>query len=242
MLLLALLPLLTATPDDTAAVKPATPPVIKFLTDLGYVSTAGNSSVQTLNVGDRISVKSGQVTISQSFAVVHGRSKGLVVTSLWRAGLRADLAFQPTFGVYASVNYERNVFAGLNSRIGNTVGVTAQLVKSTKDKFSIEGGISLTSQRGIAGKTRDLDFLGGRAASAYSHQLSNRAMVSQVVELLPNFRQSADLRINTESLMTAPLTKQVSVRLSYVVRYDGLPEPGFLSTDRLFTSGIQVSL
>lgn len=226
---------------DTTAVK--TPlPVFKFAGDIGYVSTAGNSSVQTLNLGDRISAKSGMVTLSQSFNLVHGRSKGQVVTSLWRAGLRGDLAFPPTFGIYASINYERNVFAGLRSRIGNTLGVTAQLVRTPRDKLSLEGGLSLTAQRGIAGNGRDLDFLGGRAATAFSHQMGNRASVSQSVELLPNFRQSEDLRINTESLITAPLTKQISVRLSYVIRYDGLPEPGFLGTDRLFTSGIQVSL
>jgi putative salt-induced outer membrane protein YdiY len=187
-------------------------------------------------------VKYGTITLSQNFNVVHGRSKGAVVTSSWRAGVRGDLALQPTFGVYAQVNYERNVFAGLNSRIGNTIGLTAQVVKSARDKLSVEGGISLTAQRGVAGKGRDLDFLGGRAATSFSHQLSNKASLSQVIELLPNFRQSEDLRINTESLITAPITKQVSVRLSFVVRYDGLPEPGFLSTDRLFTSGIQVSL
>lgn len=242
MPLLTLLVLsLAAQPTDTSAIK-RVPPVFKFGADIGYVSTQGNSSVQTLNLGDRITAKTGEVTFSQSFNVVHGRSKGQVTTSLWRAGLRADLAFPPTFGVYGAVSYERNVFSGLRSRIGNTVGVTAQLVKTPRDKFSVEGGMSLNSQRGIAGKGRDLDFLGGRAATNYSHQLSNKASIAQTVEFLPNFRQSEDLRINTESLLVAPFTKQISLRLSYLIRYDGLPEPGFQSTDRLFTSGIQVSL
>ncbi|MEP6590252.1 MAG: DUF481 domain-containing protein [Gemmatimonadota bacterium] len=242
MPLLALLSLsLILLPSDTTVVR-GTPTVFKFGADIGYVSTSGNSSVQTLNLGDRITAKTGAVTFSQQFNVIHGRSKGQVVTSLWRAALRTDIAVQPTFGVYGSVTYERNVFSGLRSRFGNTLGVTAQVVKTPHDKFSVEGGMSLTAQRGIAGKGRDIDFLGGRAATNYSHQLSNKASFSQSVEFLPNFREQEDLRINAESVLVAPFTKQISVRISYLIRYDGLPEPGFQSTDRLFTSGIQVSL
>lgn len=242
MSLIALLPLLlAAASSDTSGARPA-PPLFKFAGDVGYVSTAGNSSVRTLNLGNRLSMKTGDVTLSQSFNVINGRSKGVEVTSLWRAGLRGDVAVEPTIGVYASIAFERNVFAGLRSRVANTLGLTAHLVKTPRDRFSVEGGMSLTSQRGVAGKGRDLDFLGGRAATAFAHQLSSKASISQSVELLPNFRQSEDLRINTESLLTAPVSRHVSLRLSYIIRYDGLPEPGFLATDRLFTSGVQVSL
>ena len=66
--------------------------------------------------------------------------------------------------------------------------------------------------------------------------------MSQSVELLPNFRERDDIRINTESALLAPITKQVGVKLTYVVRYDGLPEEGYQTTDRVFTSGIQVTL
>ena len=241
MPMLSLLPLLLAVaPLDTGTVPTAT--VIKVAGELGYVSTAGNSSVQTLSFGDRLSVKSRDLTVSQSFNVVHGRNKEQVVTSLWRAALRADIALRPTFGLYGVLTYERNVFAGLERRIGNTVGVASQLLKTDRDKATVEGGFSLTSQRGVAGRGRDFDFLGGRAAGFFSHLLNNKASISQLVEVLPNFKQTADLRINTESILSAPITKQISVRLSYVVRYDGLPEPGFLTTDRLFVSGMQVSL
>ena len=88
----------------------------------------------------------------------------------------------------------------------------------------------------------DQDFLGGRAATAYLHQLGPRASFAQSVELLPNFHEGADLRINTETALLAPFTSKAAVKLSYIVHYDGLPEPGFYSTDRLFTSGIQITL
>lgn len=235
-------------PAPTAAAVPAPAPaklpsVIKFTGDLGYVSTSGNSSVQTLNFGDRITAKIGLVTVAQQFSLVYGRSKGATVTSLYRASLRSDYALQKTFGLYAAVNYERNVFAGLARRIATVTGLTAQLFADPRHRVSLEGGISVTSQRSVDPVQRpNMDFLGGRAATAYTQKLGTKASFAQTVELLPNFREVEDLRINTESTVVAPITKQVGVKLSYVIRYDGLPQPGFLSTDRLFITGIQITL
>lgn len=227
--------------------KPATPPPspnsIKFSGDLGYVSTSGNSSVQTLNFGNRITAKVGLVTVSQQFSVVHGRSKGKTVTSLYRASVRSDYALQKTFGIYAAVNYERNVFAGLASRVATNTGLTAQLLVDARHRFTLEGGVSVNAQRSVDPVARpNVDFMGGRAATAYSQKIGAKASFAQMIELLPNLRDSEDLRINTESTIVAPITKEVGVKLSYVIRYDGLPQPGFQSTDRLFTSGITISL
>jgi putative salt-induced outer membrane protein len=52
---------------------------------------------------------------------------------------------------------------------------------------------------------------------------------------------SEDYRINSESALVAPLSQKVAIKLGYIVRFDNLPEAGFLSTDRIFTSGLQVS-
>lgn len=236
----------TAAPVTPAATpRPATPAPnsLKFTGDLGYVSTSGNSSVQTLNVGNRISAKFGLVTVSQQFSVVHGRSKGKTVSSLYRATIRADYALQRTFGIYASVNYERNVFAGLASRIATNTGLTAQVTADARHRLVVEGGVSVNAQRSVNPVARpNVDFMGGRAASNYTQKIGAKASFAQTVELLPNLRDPEDLRINTESTILAPITKEVGVKISYVIRYDGLPQPGFLTTDRLFISGITISL
>lgn len=215
---------------------------LRFTGDAGYVSTTGNSSVQTLNVGYKVAAKVNSWGFNQQFAVVHGKNRGATVTSLWRGSFRADYTVQQGISVYALLSYERNVFAGLKSRVSNNAGVAAVAFEDQRNKVTVEGGVSLTAQRGIAPKGRDLDFLGGRAATAYVRRLGAKATVSQSVELLPNFRERDDIRINSESALLAPITKQVGVKLTYVVRYDGLPEEGYQTTDRLFTSGIQVTL
>ena len=219
------------------------PAELKFTGDIGYVATSGNSSVETLNVGDRFSAKVDDVTLSQTFVLVYGESKGKSVTSIYRGSLRLDKGLKTSLITsYTLLNFERNTFAGLASRWSGVAGLSAHLLREGKDRLIMEGGLSLTRQRGTATSGRDVDFIGGRAASTYTHQFSPKASISQVLEVLPNFRESEDLRINTESTLVAPLTARIAVKLSYVIRYDGLPENSFQHTDRLFTSGIQVSL
>ena len=236
----AVLPLLFQLTTDT--VPKRTPLELKFAGDIGFVSTAGNTSVQTLNFGDKVTAKLGDLTLAQTFNGVYGRSKGKAVTSIWRGSFRVDLSVLQDITVFNLSNYERNVFAGLDSRIATSGGLAFTVVRGPRHHLSLEGGATLTRQRGTVPGRRDLDFLGGRAASTYVLRFGPRAQAAQSVEMLPNFREPEDLRVNTETSVTAPITKQVGVKLSYVIRYDGLPQPGFETTDRLFTSGLQISL
>ena len=159
----ALLVLQVAVADTT---KPKPFPV-KFQGDLGYVSTAGNTSVETLNFGNRITGTFGSVVLTQTFNGVSGKSKGAVVTSLWRGSFRADVKLENTFTAYSLTTYERNRFAGLASRVGNIIGLSAQVMRGPRNRLSIEGGVSLTAQPQPAGRScGQIPFTGAAAAQA----------------------------------------------------------------------------
>jgi putative salt-induced outer membrane protein YdiY len=230
--------LLSSQPDTTTV-----PVVLRFTGDIGYVATSGNTSVETLNLGDKFSVRIDDLTLSQSFVLVYGESEGETVTSNYRTTFRVDKGLKAAgLFAYTSIKYERNTFAGLASRVSGNAGLSAHLITSDNDHLVLESGVSLNRQRATPTKGRDRDFLGGRAATTYTHSFSKRASLSQEIEILPNLREADDVRINTETSLVAPLAGNVNIKISYLIRYDGLPSEGFESTDRLFTSGIQLSL
>jgi putative salt-induced outer membrane protein YdiY len=47
--------------------------------------------------------------------------------------------------------------------------------------------------------------------------------------------------MNGEANVVAPLSRHLSLKLGYVVRFDNLPEPDIKKTDRFFTSGLQIA-
>ena len=59
--------------------------------------------------------------------------------------------------------------------------------------------------------------------------------------MLPDLKTSENLRVNTETGLVAPISSHIGLKISYVIRFDSLPEPGFRKTDRLLTSGVQIT-
>jgi putative salt-induced outer membrane protein len=223
-----------------AAQDPPPPRPWEFNGDVGFVNTAGNSEVTNLNVGEKLTHIQGRFTFKQNFALVYGRTDGATTTSQWRTGIRGDLALSPRLAVYGLTGFDRNRFAGIERRFEEGVGIGVKLVAAERTKVEVEAGLSLTQQRSTLDVTDN--FSAARSAALFQYNFRPTAYLLQTVEVLPNLEETDDLRVNTETALVAPLSRRLAVKISYVVRYDKLPEPGFEKTDRLLTSGLQVTL
>ena len=153
---------------------------------------------------------------------------------------RVDYTVVTRLHVFAGGAYERNRFAGIGHRLEEIGGVALRLVERPHDLLATELGAAVTQQRSTSGV--DNNFVALRLAANYKHTLTDNAFVQQSVEWLPNVQEFKDMRINSETALVAPITRQVALRLSYVVRFDNVPEPGFLKTDRVLSSGVQIAL
>jgi putative salt-induced outer membrane protein len=212
----------------------------KLTFDLGYVKTAGNTDVTTLNFGENLSYQTGSWTLAHQLAVVEGRSKGVETAAQYATGARVDRAFGPRFGAYALGGFDRNVFAGIGRRFQEGAGLTVKLIAAPLDLVNLEGGISFIQQRSTAGVRET--FGAGRAAGVYKHSFTGSAFGQQLIELLANMENSDDRRLNSETSLVAPLSKRIALKMVYAIRFDNQPEPGFKKTDRVFTTGIQITL
>ena len=216
--------------------KPAPP--VEVTADLGFVSTSGNTDVTTLSANEKIVLTSGAWKLTHYFGTVYGKIKDSVNTSIWRTGLRGDRAFTERFGVFLLVNYDKNRFAGVAGRWEQGAGVQWKALAENDDKLDVELGISAIQQQALA-PAADRNFASGRSALIYKHSFTDKSYFQQNVEYLTNLQNGPDWRVNTESALIAPLSQQLAIKVSYVIRYQNLPDPGFRATDRIFATGIQ---
>ncbi|MBA3852934.1 MAG: hypothetical protein C0503_00885 [Gemmatimonas sp.] len=223
----------------TASAQEATPVVTKITADFGYVQAAGNSQVTTTSVGQKLTQSRGRLGLEQTFNFVYGEQQGTVNTNFLKAGLRGDYKLGNVFSAFATVAYDRNSFAGIERRFEENIGLSWRAIRAPKDSLRIEAGGSVTQQKSTTGVIND--FPAGRAAFAYRHLFSEASYFLQTVEAIPNFKDTEDFRVNTESSVVAPISARIGVKVSYVVRFDHLPEPGFQKTDRIFTTGVQIT-
>ncbi len=148
------------------------------------------------------------------------------------------------WALYALTAFDRDRFAGIDSRFAYGAGSVFRILATDIDQLNVEAGVQLTDQENLDG-TED-SFTSLRGAGSWKHVFSGNAHLLQTVEVLPNLEESDDLRINTETSVVAPLSTRVGLKVSLVVRYDNLPalddtgEP-LKKTDRIFTSGITIT-
>jgi len=221
------------------------PPPWEFSTELGFVDVSGNTSVTTINVGERVIHRLGSWLLSQDFGLVYGRTDGVESSNFWRAGVRGDYLLSDRYALYGRGGFDRNRFAGISRRFSEGVGAAAKLIATSANEWSAEAGFEATQERNLAGASNS--YTSARGATIWKHNFSEFAHFMQMVEVLPNLEESKDLRINTESALVAPISTNVRLMLSYVVRYDNLPALNAAGTaplrksDRMFSTGIQIA-
>jgi putative salt-induced outer membrane protein len=211
---------------------------IRVTTDLGLVDASGNTDVTTFNLGEEMLAAFGAWGLKQTFGAVLGKTDGETSASLWRATLRGDRSFGGVFGVYLLGAFDRNRFAGIARRFEEGAGVVVKAVRSDANLVELEVGGGLTQQRSTTGESTS--FASARAAATYRRSFSDASHAQLTIEALPNLEESDDLRTNAALELVAPLSQRIAMKLSYVVRHDNLPEPGFRKSDRVFTAGVQV--
>jgi putative salt-induced outer membrane protein len=210
-----------------------------FTTDLGYVSTTGNTSVMTVNVGQRFNLATGFWRFEEFLQVVYGESDGRVNSNFIRAAVGGEYALRSSLGVASGLLFDQNRFSGVLRRSEQYLGLVWRVVEGGRDTLRLDAGGSYTQQRNVDGSTRT--FPAARTALWYKRGLAPKAYVTQTVEMVPNIETPEDYRVNAVASLVSPIARSLALRVEYQVRYDNLPEPTFQSTDRIFTTGIQVS-
>ncbi len=214
-------------------------PTTSFTGDLGYVNASGNTKLSTLNVGDKIVHTDGQWTLTQTAAYVYGETNATESANQFLIAGRADWAFQPRLGLFAGVSYERNPFAGFDSRVNEMLGFQWKAVVEASDSLSIDAGGVETQQSNVDGTSED--YTSARLAANYKHSFSKAAYFQQLAEYLPDLQMSGAYRVNTQSSVVAPISAHVGIKVSYAIQYNSNPPAKFGTTDRLLTTGAQVT-
>ncbi len=207
--------------------------------DVGYVATTGNTSVTTVNAGQKFSLKSGHWRFEEFFSVVYGESEGRVNSNFIRAGAGGEYALTATMGIAAGLLFDKNRFSGVAQRSEEYLGLVWRVLEGDRDTLRVDAGGSYTQQRNVDGTSRH--FPAARTAFWYKRGFAPKAYLMQTVEVIPSIDTPEDYRVNAIASIVSPLSKSLALKLEYQVRYDNLPEPDFMATDRIFTTGLQVS-
>src|SRR5688500_12189834 len=202
---------------------PPPPKRTRLTASAGLVDVAGNTRLMSLSGEQRLEYRTADARwmFSQTAAGLYGKTDDSTTATLLKGGLRADRALSARLAAFLGAGFERNRFAGISRRFEEVLGLAWKALATPRDLSD--------------------NFVAARGAAAFRHRFTATAYFEQLAEFLPSLENGDDLRINTETALVAPISGQIALKASYAIRFDNLPAPGFKKTDRILTSGIQVT-
>lgn len=234
--------LLLAAGSSLAAQASAAPAASKktLTLDLGFVNASGNSDFTSANVGEKATWSMNGWGFTQGAKALFGKTNGTRTAESYDVTARAARALSATIGVFVGGELQRDPFAGLASRWSGGPGIGIALVHTKQDSLGIESALTAQQERGTDGLSQS--FAATRSAVTFRHALAGAAAISEGLVWDQNLKTGNDYRLNSETALLAPISKKIGLRVSYVVRFDNQPEPGFKKSDRILTTGVQLAM
>ncbi|TVP75963.1 MAG: DUF481 domain-containing protein [Gemmatimonadales bacterium] len=220
------------------------PPQWQNTAELTFLLTGGNSQASTLGLRNNLrrTSQAGQLRVTASalrtdatrierFAVetpdgdfeVREDEDTERTAERYSAGIRYDRNLTSAFFSYGSVNWDRNTFAGFDSRTILSGGAGAQRA-SDRAETKLGVGLTYTFQNDVTpDPDRSDNFVGLRATLDHSRQLTTGTSFELAWVVDANAQEWDDVRGTLEQAVTAALSDRLSLKTSLQLQVDNDP-------------------
>lgn len=210
--------------------------------ELSYVSTGGNSDTQTVAAKNLLKNKYSESFSSQwKVGMLETRTDDKKTAENYMTELRGDYKLSEHSYMAVITGWMRDEFAGIENRyyIGPALGYS--FLTGPKHILKSEAGVDYVKEEYIDGS--EDDFLRGRIFAEYNYHFSEKNKFLQSVEYLRDLEDSENYNVNTETALIASLNSNLSLKTSYLVKYDNAPVPETLKrTDTIFTVTLVINI
>jgi len=211
--------------------------------DFGLVITTGNTENTNFSLGnkfkhtwsnaellfDATAIRNESTTVDRTFdgtTVTETETKA-VTAEAFALGLKYRRDITPRLYWYTSASWYRNTFAGIDARYLAGGGVGYIFVKEPRHTLRGEAGVDYTHQD-PAGEPPPVelettDFASVHFFLGYEFKISETAKLTEDLNLFDNLDTTSDWRVNSVTAVTASLTSQFAIKVSYTVLYSNEP-------------------
>mgnify|MGYP003120945671 FL=1 len=213
----------------------------------GY--TTGNTETADLGLGVKLNRELGVWTYSGEAAAEYGETDSVETRN--RVFLSGEIDRQlgdRLFG-FARTSYEKDEFSGFDSRLFVGGGVGYKIIENEITNWSVQGGPGIkideiqqttTVRNGVpvivpASTEQSMSVVG---RSEFSHKFNDAVSLTNNTDVI---YASESTQVSNSTALTAALTDTFSARVSFDVRHDTNPPPGFEATDTVTRASIVYS-
>ncbi|HET9767574.1 MAG TPA: DUF481 domain-containing protein [Thermoanaerobaculia bacterium] len=217
--------------QDTCPCPPEAPPPPLWTGSVGlsYLATAGNSESETIGLAAAFARQPTPWGLEVQARADRAESEGEKTAERLFGGLRGKRAFGERFELFAGASYERDVFAGFDSRVVVESGGVWKALRGPVHELAFDFGPTWTDEEPVVGP--GFDYVGALAGLTYAWKISANATFRERLVVYPSFDDSDDWRLRSETAVEAALASSWALRAGYLFNRDNAPGPGFEKDD-----------
>ena len=208
--------------------------------ELSFVKTGGNTDVQNLLFNNGMKyLFAPSVTGTWNLRLLNTETDGVRTAGQYQTELRLDKKYSDRLYSFGNYIWLQDKFAGLDPRQYFGLGGGYLFLNGPANILLGEAGLNYTTERFTDGTDRD--YMGGRLFAKYTYLFTEKNSFSQSVEYIPGFKEQANYFVNSETALTSSINSYLSLKASYLVKYNNEPPAGKENTDTITSTTLVVN-
>lgn len=220
-----------ATPPAPTPTPPPPPPLWSGKAEVSYVGTSGNTDTSSLGGGVEVNYKPLPWEFTLKGAVIYAETDDVTTAESFAADFRASRLLTERWDVFGEALYYKNEFAGIESRYGARAGAGYKFLLGPVHFLKVDAAFGYISEDPVIGEDDDFPTLS--SGVHYKWAFSPNAEFTDDFVITWNLDDSDDVVYTNVAALSASLTKILSLKASYTIRYDNQPVPGFEERDTI---------
>jgi len=215
---------------------------------LSYVGTSGNTDTSSFGLDYKGERKPTPWGLNLFASFTRAEDGGVVTAEQYYVGGRGLRELSERWSVFAGLSWARDPFSGFENRYIVEGGAEYLAIKTDSQKLSFDFGLTWTSEDQIlfdettqSNYNETVDWFGGVAGLSWEWKFSTSASLTERLLYYPNFDDSADWRLASDTAVKADLTKLLALQFSYLVRYRNQPIDDLKKTDTTTRASVVLS-
>jgi putative salt-induced outer membrane protein YdiY len=222
------------------AVVPDAPPRWVLLSELSFVSTAGNTSTTTTGLAGDLARQTDASSSRLRIAYVSTAADEVTQARASTVQARHGITVREHFEVFGRGAYARDRFAGIDHRVAIDAGVAFTTGRLPRHRLTFEGGGGFTTEDRVEAET--LRFATGTGTARYVWQLATGSELREEVAIIADLGKGQNWRAASAAAINFALTRLLSLKVSNDIEYRNLPVAGFRRTDMRTAAAVVLTL
>lgn len=208
---------------------PAQTPEWDLKLGFSYLGTTGNSRTSSTGLSAAYERAWGDWKLQAMASALRASDDGEKSAERYLAGVRGDVAVWKEISLTSGLAWERDRFAGIDSRSIFDAGL--KWTPKLDDAFVVSAILAATYTREEILGAASESFLGALVKADAEYAITETAKASLSAAVYPNFETTKAWRATSAAGLQASLSSQLALKLAYEYRYNNRPPAGFRKAD-----------